>query len=146
LLWTTNKLPIFKDDNIVLSVFDSNQDGQIDTWLRFDNNGELDLEVYDSDFDNKIDTVHTIKEDAIEETLKEPEFKVEDFVVPDNPNPQPKTSTVSEEINNENEFFVLNPPPSEEKSKPFSWIKWLLLIAGAGLIAWLYHRKQKHKD
>jgi len=138
-------------DNLpVLSVFDTNNDSRGDLWLQYDEKGLLKTENSDSDFDGQIDTIREFdaEENIISSTT--PEFKLEEIILPDNPNPQKIdnnsfNNTISK-INKANkvdklEPFALNPPP--EKNKFSIPIKWIIFIGSLAAILSIFFLKKK---
>lgn len=143
------------DDKFVLSVFDSNEDRIKDTWLKYDSNGALVLEAYDSDYDGEIDTVNSIKNDEIMEKIKEPVFEIKEVVLPKNPNPEkeelnnleknqsPPKTAINQTDTETPLTFKLNPPPEKNKFIiPKIYIFGGLVILLGGLV---YHLKTKPK-
>lgn len=128
----------YLDDKLILSTYDTNNDNNVDIWLRFNENGNLDLEVLDTDFDGQADIVNKLDEQEKASVIKIPEFKVKEVVLPENPNPAPQIKPSSEIKTPER--FVLNPPPSENKGGFFSWkLFFVLMLLGGGI----YFAKKK---
>lgn len=137
-----------RDGQIVLSAFDENGDTSADTWLRFDNEGNLDLEAIDSDFDGKIDIVNEIKNDEISRTVKEQIFAVQEIILPPNPNPQTNLPEIKAEKTYQAQAFTVNPPPEKGKLLVLSILKWLVLLilsAGIGYLYWKKHYRHQAK-
>jgi len=129
-----------KDEQIVLSVFDTNSNGKDDLWLRYNDDLVLDLEVSDSDGDGEADTFVTLDTDENVTDIKAPEFVLEEVVLPPDPNPTPKAKV--EPIQKEaREVFTLDPPPTKNKFN-FS-IKWVVGILAIGALVFLKFRGKK---
>jgi len=109
------------EGNIVLSVFDTNNDGKNDLWLRYDSQGFLDLEVIDTDYDQEPDTFTKVDqdEDVVEQIT--PEFEVPEVVIEDLNNP-------NKNLENNSNVYVVNPPGPEYLKKGFGDFNKLIFI------------------
>ncbi len=127
-----------KNGEIVLSIFDTDENGQDDLWLRYNEDLVLDLEASDSDGDGEPDTFVSLDSEENVTNLKAPEFVLEEVVLPQNPNPEQKVQPVGVTAL---EVFVVEPPPTEDE---FSFsIKWIALILVIGAVVFLILKSKK---
>ena len=130
-----------KDKQIVLSVFDTDENGRDDLWLRYNENFVLDLEASDTTGDGQADTFVSLDVEEQATVLKAPKFALEEVVLPQDPNPKQKIAPIKV---NKSEVFKLAPPPTKNKfSWPLNWIFAILVIGGIGLYKW---KSKKKKD
>ena len=112
----------YQKGKIVLTTFDTNSDSKIDLWLRYDENGFLNLEASDSDYDGQPDTFITVNQD--EEVLEKiaPEF--------DNPQIAIKDQAVnnSQTASRESEVYVVNPPGEKYQTQGFGGFNKLIFV------------------
>ena len=130
-----------KDDRIMLSVFDTDEDGRDDLWLRYNEDFVLDLEASDTTGDGQADTFVSLDLEEQATVLKAPEFVLEEVVLPRDPNPKQEVTPI--EVN-EREVFALAAPPTKNKfSWPLNWIFAIIVIGGIALYKW---KSKKKKD
>ncbi len=130
-----------KGGQIVLSVFDTDENKKDDLWLRYNENFVLDLEASDTNGDGQPDTFAVLDSEENVVDFKAPDFVLEKIVLPKNPNP--KQGVIQTEIR-EPEIFTVGPPPTKNK---FSFpIKWIIAILAIGAVVFLKlwsNRKRK---
>ena len=132
-----------KGEQIVLSVFDTDENGKDDLWLRYNENFVLDLEASDTSGDGQADTFVSLDLEEQATILEAPKFVLEEVVLPQNPNPKPEVKPA--EIN-KREVFELSPPPTKNKfSWPLNWIFAIIVIGGIALYKWRSKKKTKDK-
>lgn len=112
----------YQKGKIVITTFDTNGDSKIDLWLRYDENGFLNLEASDSDYNGQPDTFITLNQD--EEILEKiaPEFKVPQIEISD------QVVNGNQNFNQESEIYVVNPPSEKYKTHGFSGFNKLIFI------------------
>lgn len=115
----------YQDGTLVLSTSDTNNDGNIDLWLRYADDEVLDLEAHDLDFDGAPDAYALLDEDERVTELSgfsEPE---KDLVIQD------------AEQKDEKSFLEVQVPDysnTESSSKGLIWAVVIIVIAGAGFV------------
>ncbi|MCK5061077.1 hypothetical protein KAR28_00840 [Candidatus Parcubacteria bacterium] len=128
-----------KGGRIVLSVFDIDENGKDDLWLRYNENFILDLEASDTTGDGQADTFVSLDVEEQVTDLKSPEFVLEEIRLPKDPGPKQKV--IPAEVN-ELEVFKLSPLPTKNKfSLPLNWIFAVIVIGGIALYKWKSKKK-----
>lgn len=109
----------YLNDGLVLSVTDTNSDGEIDMWMRYSSSDDdivLNLEALDTNYDGEIDTVNEVSIDEKIKNIKQPaDEKLKEFVLPENPNPREEIKREVEAPTEKLASFVLAPPPAKNK-------------------------------
>jgi hypothetical protein len=127
-----------KDKQIVLSVFDTDENGSNDLWLRYNQDLVLNLEASDSNNDGEPDTFVSLDSEENVTDVSAPEFQVEEVILPQNPNPK---QTVRPVETSQADYFVLGAPPTENK---FHFpLKWILIILMIGVVGFLVLKRKK---
>ena len=128
-----------KGGRIVLSVFDIDENGKDDLWLRYNENFILDLEASDTTGDGQADTFVSLDAEEQATVLKAPECALEEIRLPKDPGPKQKV--IPAEVN-ELEVFKLSPLPTKNKfSLPLNWIFAVIVIGGIALYKWKSKKK-----
>ena len=131
----------FLENKIVLSIFDTDNNNKKDLWLRYGDEGVLNLEVSDLDGDGVIDSVYEVLSDESYKSIKVQEFKVKDILLPENPNKKEKIAIKN--TTEKKEKFILNPPPTEKKGFSFPYLQIFLLAIIGGIVYYLKQKKNK---
>lgn len=128
--------------NIVLSVFDTDANGQDDLWLRYNEDLVADLQASDTTLDGQADTFMVLDADENVTDLKAPEFVLQPVELPQNPNPAEKKIEPAQA--EAPDYFTLNPPPTKSTfSFSFKWLSLILLIV---IVGYLIFRLKKNNN
>lgn len=134
----------YLDEAMVASTFDTDGDGEIDLWLKYDDEGLLAVEAMDADGDGVPEIITELEEDGevVDQAL--PEFELEEVNLPENPNPN-KTQAAESEQNEIPERFILNPPPEDSGRGLGYYLEWLGAAVVVGMVFWIARRRYNKK-
>ena len=142
---SNDQVAYYRNDKLVLSVFDVDNNSKPDLWLRYNEEEYLNLEASDSNGDGEADTfIELDREEAVTNSVA-PEFEIKEVTLPLNPNPQQAISPAVKK--SAREPYVVGPPPTEDKgfNFPFKWVLAVVLLTGIGAVIYIKKRKDVKK-
>lgn len=129
-------------ERMVLSAIDSNNDSKTDIWLRYNEEGQLDLELIDVDFDDEVDIINEFDSEENSSSLKNLDFQLQETQISEDPNKPRKSQNVKITETEKKVAFILNPPPTENKKGKFP-LKWLIIISAIAGAFYYFLKKTK---
>jgi hypothetical protein len=122
----------YKDENLILSVYDTDEDSQADLWIQYDQDFYVILEAYDTTGDGQTDTTLDLDRDETVSNLVQPTMEI----------PEEYKEVVDENDLKDRSLVDVEENEEENEDGDSKNILWIVIILAIGVFVYMKKRNK----